>query len=141
MTVHSLFPEDSWPARRNDPLTSWKSARINQRYRNGQRFALLLAHARVGNRDPLYDGLSADQCAIAANLPVPCNGGTSKACYWKRHSELWRDFGYLEPVYRHGVLATFRIPVPGAEEQMILRIHLRGLDHVDDVLRRFPRST
>lgn len=136
----TVVPFPSYGARRSDPPTSHKAARINQRYRNTQRFLMLLAHAQVGERDEDYDGLTADECAIAANFPVPCNGGTSKSCYWKRHSELWRDWGYLEPVYtRWGIpLERKLIHVPHSEPQQVLIITLDGLEHVEEVIRSFP---
>lgn len=125
-------------ARNTDPETSHKAVKVNLRYRNTQRFVMLLAHYQAANRYPDYDGFTADECAIFADIPVPCNGGTSKACYWKRHSELYRDWDFLRPRHdSHGRILERRT-TGGGEPQMVLILTAEGLIHVEEVLALFP---
>jgi len=130
----------SGAARTTDPGTAQKAATINQRWRNGQKFLLLHTHYQVALRDANYDGLTADGAAVAADLPVPCNGGTSKTCYWKRHSELWREYGFLRPRRNEVTGKIVERALPGGEPQMVLILTRAGVDHVEEVLRRFPFS-
>jgi hypothetical protein len=124
-------------ARSTDPGTSRRAAKINQRYRNTQRTKMLIAHALLAQGDPSYDGLTADECAIVCNFRVPVNGGISKSCYWKRHSELWRDFGYLRPRFNpDGSDVERKIGI--GDDGRVFIITWEGIQHAMEVLAQFP---
>ena len=127
----------STAARSTDPGTSQRAARINQRYRDTQRTKMLITHMLLAVNDPSYDGLTADECAIACDLEVPVNGGISKSCYWKRHSELWRDFGYLRPrLNADGSDVERSIGI--GDDQRVFIITWEGIQHAMEVLAQFP---
>jgi hypothetical protein len=132
------FPGPSDGARHSDPPTSWKAAAINQSRRNELRFNMLYTHGILLRDRPNWyvgqQGLTADEIARVMNLPVPANGGTSKMCHWKRHSELYRVFGYLDVT----LIGNQELEREG---QHVLIINQRGLRHIDDMLRRYPNMT
>lgn len=135
-----LFPYPPRPgARASDPPTSWKSARINQRYRNQLRFNMLLTHGVLLRDHPDFylasHGMTANETAKEMDLAVPANGGTSGMCYWKRISELYKEYGYLEIARNQWGGEIER------EGQHALIINGRGLGHIDEVLGRFPDIT
>jgi hypothetical protein len=111
------FPQPKrWNVRWNDPTTSFKASKI---YRDGPRW-----------------GYTPDEAAIAADLPVPCNGGTSKKCYWKRVSELYLEYGMLDRLDLHGQLLERHLP--GGVDQMVLTINPKGRLFVAQVLKQYP---
>lgn len=136
------FPEPHEPrpgARGTDPATSWKAARINQRYRNQLRFNMLYTHGvQLRDHSGLYlaqGGMTADEISRVMNLPVPANGGSSKMCHWKRHSELYKEYGFLRVSRDQWGNEMER------HDQHVLLLAPLGLQHLDEVLARYPQMT
>ena len=126
----NIFP---FPARNTDPPTSWKAARINQRYRNGLRFRMLEFHGTQWARQGqfyLCRGLTDQEIVEGMNLPRLSAQG-KPLCNWKRHGESYTDFGYL------GVILVAGQPLE-RDGQRALVLTERGLEHLDDVLTQFP---
>lgn len=140
MTVLSFPTPDHEPVRNTDPETSHKAARINQHYRNQLRFNMLHAHGVALRDNPNYLGFTDTEIAIRMDLPVPPNGGSQQICYWKRHGELLTDYGMvIELKDRYG--ARIQRRVGRGELQRVLYINERGLEHLDEVLGRYPTMT
>ena len=120
-------------ARNTDPATTWRAARINQRYRNGIRFNMLVFHGEQLRDNGFHyrtHGLTDYEIVQGMGLPILSAEG-KPLCNWKRHGESYTDFGHLD------LLIVGGVPVE-RNGQRALIINERGLEHLDEVLGRFP---
>lgn len=126
----------AFPARSTDPATSWRAARINQRYRNALRFRMLEYHglqwALHGNLY-LSRGLTDHEICTGMQLPLISPKG-KPVCNWKRHSELYKDYGFCDVI----IVGGRELERDG---QHALVVNDRGLAHLDEVLLQYPYAT
>ena len=129
------FPHDPHNVRNTDPVTAWRASRINQRYRSGLRFNMLVFHGEQLRDNAYYyvrHGLTDYEIVQGMGLPVLSAKG-KPLCNWKRHGESYTDYGHLDLLIVEGVAVE-------RDGQRALIINERGLIHIDEVLRLFPHN-
>ena len=132
MTILPFPNSELHNARATDPATTWKAARINQKYRSQLRFSMLEFHG-IALRDDsfryIHHGFTDHEIVVAMGLPVVSLITGKVLCNWKRHGELYTDFGFCDVL-------------PGSLDasNRSLIINERGLEHLDEVLRRYPKN-